>query len=147
MTLLAKLYERDKVDLDKFESASIKIALANCYHVGISPGVLLRAARDSGWLPKETFVQVLKTLSRPEVNVQSMVAVLANFLYELYKQPLAVDRSYLVQQILSEATRHHDGHSVIHLLDATVSSRFRLLPVQAADVKGIISTWQQLHGL
>lgn len=143
--LLAHQCDAREITVEDYEDFTIQLIGQNYHHVAISPQVLLHAARLTGGQPKEPLLGTLKTLSRPETNPASMVIVLVNFLYEFYKQPVATNKIHVIQQILNEATRHHDKQQFIALLRKGLAIRFELSPLHLQEIEDTISAWLTLH--
>ncbi len=107
----------------------------------------MEAAKQATWLPADPFTRVLKTMTRPETCMESMVFVLTNFLYEFYKQSPIVDRGRIIQQIFNEAARHHNREQFLALLGRAIQVRFKLLSLQAKEIENNIKVWRQLHNI
>lgn len=143
--LLAHLYNSEQMSLEEYERTTVELISHNYHHVAISPQILMNAAKTAKWSPQTPLTNALSTLSRPEVITASMVVVLVNFLYEFYKQVTLVDKSLVVNLILSEATRYHDKDEVIKLIRIALNARFRLNPVAFEDIQQNIEAWLKLH--
>ncbi len=137
--------EQGKLAKHVYENSLVKLANSNYHYVVISADTIMEAAKQAMWLPADPFTRVLKTLSRPETSMESMVTALTNFLYEFYKQPRLVDRGGIIQQIINEATRHHNREQFLALLGRAVHVRFILLPLQANEIENNINLWRQMH--
>lgn len=144
--LIAQLAQ-GKLDEHTYEESAVKLANSNYRYVTISPGILIEAAKQAKWLPADPFTRVLKALTRAETSVESMVSVLTNFLYAFYMQPMIVDRGRIIQQILQDATRHHNRERVLALLGYATQARFQLLALQAKEIADNIQLWRQLHNI
>ncbi len=145
--LLMQQLKQDSLSKQIYEEASIKLASSYYHYIVITPDTLLEAAKQANWLPNDPFTRVLKTLARPETTVESMVMILTNFLYEFYKRPVMPDRGGTIQQILTEATRHHNSTKFFTLLIQGIQARFKLLPLQAQEIEANIQVWRLLHNL
>lgn len=143
--LLMSLLEQGKIDKQVYENSIVKLANSNYHFVVISADTLMEAAKQAMWRPGDPFTRVLKTLTRPDTGMDSMVTVLTNFLYEFYKLPRLVDRGGIIQQIINEATRHHNREQFLTLLARAVHLRFILLPLQAKEIENNINLWRQMH--
>ena len=145
--LLVIQLKQGKLDKQIYEKASVKLANSNYHYVTISSDTLMEAAKQARWLPTDPFTRVLKGLTRPETSVESMVIVLTNFLYEFYKQPTIVDRGRIIQQILNDATRHHNPEQFLVLLDRAMQVRFKLLALPAKEIEDNVNLWRQLRNI
>ena len=143
--LLMSQLEQDKLDKHVYKNSLVKLANSNYHYVVINADTLMEAAKQAIWLPSDPFTRVLKTMTRPETSMESMVTVLMNFLYDFYKLPRLVDRGHVIQQIITEATRHHNRDQFLALLGRAVHLRFILLPLQAKEIENNINLWRQMH--
>jgi tetratricopeptide (TPR) repeat protein len=138
---------RGKVTEDDYKNFVIQLANSNYHHVGIGPDILLEAAKQAGWLPKYPLEEPIKLLSRPETTLQSIIIVLANFFYELYKQPTLVDKSYVVNFVLDTVTKNHDRKLFLPVMRRAIEVRFKLVPSLSKELLEIIGAWERLHSL
>lgn len=145
--LLAHQYDSEQISLEEYERTTVELISHNYHHVSISPQILMNAAKTAKWSPQAPLTNALSTLSRPEVITASMVVVLANFLYEFYKQVTLVDKSLVVNLVLGEATRYHDKDEVIKLISIALNTRFRLNPVTLQDITKTIDAWLEIHNI
>lgn len=136
---------RGRITEEDYKNFVIQLANTNYHHVGIDPGILIEAAKQAEWLPKYPFDGVVKLLSRPETTVQSIIIVLANFFYELYRQPILVDKSYMINFILDTVVKNHERNVFLPVMKNAIEVRFKLVPNFRGDLLGIISTWEELH--
>lgn len=134
-----------KITEENYKNYVIQLANTNYHHVSIGPDVLIEAAKQAEWLPKYPFDGVIKLLSRPETTLQSIIIVLANFFYELYKQPILVDKSYVINFVLDTVVKNHDRDLFLPVMKRAVEVRFKLVPNFASDLLSIINTWEELH--
>lgn len=145
--LVRHALDQGKISEEKYNQVVVQLIMANYHHVSITPQVLLCAAKEAQWQPNEPLLSALKSISRPETTPVSMVVVLVNFLYELYKQPTVADKSHIVHQVLNETTRHHDKRGTIILLRKGLATRFKLLPTVLKEIDDTIVAWLTLHNL
>lgn len=145
--LLAHQFDSEQLSLEEYEHTTVELISHNYHHVSISPQILMSAAKTAKWSPQAPLTNALSTLSRPEVITTSMVAVLVNFLYDYYKQITLVDKSLVVNLLLSEATRYHDKEEVVSVIRVALRSRFRLNPVALQDITKIIDSWLEIHNI
>jgi tetratricopeptide (TPR) repeat protein len=145
--LIAHQSDAGYIDKEEYQRISVDLVKHNYHYVAINAQTLMYAAKTASWQPQEPLISVLRTLSPPETSTVSIAIVISDFLYELYKRTTLTDKSLIVHQILSEATRHHDTAEVISLLQKGVSARFKLMPQQQSEIKDAISAWQALHSV
>ena len=145
--LLMNQLKQGSLSKQMYEEASVKLASSYYHYIVIDPNTLLEAAKQANWLPNDPFTRVLKTLACPETTVESMVIVLINFLYEFYKRPVMPNRGGIIQQILTEATRHHNTTQFLTLLIQGIQARFKLLSLQEKEIEAYIQAWLLLHNV
>lgn len=139
--------EIGSLSTEEYERLTIEIVNHSYHHVSISPQVIMRAAEMAHMRPDQPLVNVLKTISRPETTVVSLITVLVNFLYELYGTTSLQDKSLIVQLVLNEATRHRDKKEFVGLFLKGVETRFKLNPLALDDIRKTTAAWLALHNL
>jgi tetratricopeptide (TPR) repeat protein len=145
--LLLALAQEALVGDKTYIEATMYLASHNYHHILVNPALLMAAAEKSKWLPEEPFTSMLRAVTRKETTLQSLSIVIINFLYEFYKKPIPVDKTFVVQHILNEVNKNHDMDLFIAGMKAGIEMRFQLLPNCAKEIKDTIDTWSSLHNL
>jgi tetratricopeptide (TPR) repeat protein len=145
--LLAYQAGEGAIDDEVYADLVIKLTQANYHHTGVNQAILMRAAEQAGWMPKEPFTPTLRAITRKETTMQSLIIVVVNFLYELYKKPVPVEKTYLIQQVLTEVAKNHDMEVFLAGLNRAIEIRFRLTPNFASEINETINIWRTMRGL
>lgn len=145
--LLIHQLQQERLSKQMYVEAVVKLASSYYHYLVITLETLLEAAKQANWLPNDPFTRALKTMARPETTIDFMVNVLTNFLYEFYKRPVMPNRGGIIQQLLTEATRHHHTTQFLTLLIQSIQARFRLLSLQEEEIEANIQTWRLLHNV
>lgn len=145
--LLLALARQGNVDDETYIEATLYLASHNYHHILVNPALLMAAAEKSMWLPEEPFTYMLRAVTRKETTLQSLSIVIINFLYEFYKKPIPVDKTFVVQHILNEVNKNHDMVLFIAGMKAGINMRFQLLPNYAKEIQDTIDNWSSLHNL
>jgi hypothetical protein len=134
------------LDKTTYSEMVVKLVCSHYHHTGVDADILVQAAKQSNWSLCSPYTDVVSALSGRSCDDESAIKVGANFLYELWKQPiLAHHRDYLILSLLDSITAARKRGPVLAKLAAQVRGRFSLLPLAERRVMELIDTWKQVH--
>lgn len=142
----------------------IKLVLCNYDYTSIDALVLIEAAKQSEWLVKKPFINLLNLLGSnssssriilneqvDRISLNSVVNVTVNFLYELWRQQKVLQisnerRDALVFAILNFLVRGRvNRRALLRRVITEVQQRFYLLPFELTEIISLIRSWATVN--
>lgn len=129
-----------------YDKMTIKLVCSHYYHTEFNSDVLIEAAKQSDWKPAEPYNSLVQVLGGQRSSLGSALNVTADFLCELWEQPILHHQSeYLTQVLLKELTSNRKTREVLILLAEQIQKRFTLyLPVEERILEQI-EVYAQKH--
>lgn len=143
--LLSRQQNKGHINRNAYENSSIELARSNYHFTAINPGTLIESVKQANNQVKSPFNEVVKAMIRPETNIASVATVTSNFLYELYKQSIVLDKAPFIRQILTEVAHSHDIKRFTALLRIALKQRFEMLPHYFDEINAVLKDWGDLH--
>ncbi|MCY3551687.1 MAG: tetratricopeptide repeat protein [Candidatus Poribacteria bacterium] len=130
----------------EYDKMTIKLVCSHYYHTQFNSDVLIEAAEQSDWKPVEPYNSLVQVLGGQRSSLVSALNVTADFLCELWEQPILHHQSeYLTQVLLKELTSNRRTREVLILLAEQIEKRFTLyLPVEERILEQI-EVYAQKH--
>jgi len=129
-----------------YNNMTIKLACSNYYHTSIDSYILLEAARQSEWSPKLLYTGVLNHIRGKHSSNESVISVVTNFIFLLWKEPLLLEqRQYLLLSLLNYLTMERNPENILNMLSKAIITKMRLLPLATNDIISIINSWKEIH--
>lgn len=133
------------ISQEEYSGLVIRLIQLRFRHTTINEAVLLDAARKSGWATGHPFLDVADTLTKPEMELRSIVKVAAEFFYLLWQQPIfGMRRDSLVVATLDSLTCGRRKDVVLKALEAAIRHRFRFAPLIENDLLRMMVAWYSL---
>ena len=144
--LLMHCLDSNLLERKIYNELIVRLAASYYHHTSIDADILIEAARQSKWAPSGPYTTVLQVLSGTASDEPSALNVAANFLYELWKQPiLSQQRDYLILALLDAVTSGRNRRGVISKIAKLVKGRFLLLPLAERQILSLIELWKRMH--
>lgn len=127
------------LDKAEYHKMTVKLVCSHYYHTAFNSDVLMEAVKQSDWKPAEPYNSLVQALGDQGASLRSALNVAADFLCELWSQPVLHNRSeYLTQVLLKGLTSGRRTREVLTLLAEQIQERFALyLPVEGRILKQI----------
>ena len=127
------------LDKTEYHKMTVKLVCSHYYHTAFNSDVLIEAVKQSDWKPAEPYNSLVQALGDQGASLRSALNVAADFLCELWSQPVLHNRSeYLTQALLKGLTSGRRTPEVLVLLAEQIQERFALyLPVEGRILKQI----------
>jgi hypothetical protein len=133
------------ISQEEYNNIAVRLILMGYRHTTINGAVLIEAARQSEWVTKHPFLAVVETLTKPQMELKSIVGVAVEFFYLLWQQPiLDMRRDSLIMAMLDALTRGRRKDVVLKALDAVIRARFRLAPLIENHLLQVMVAWHSL---
>jgi hypothetical protein len=139
--ILMYCLEANQLNKEEYNKIIIKLAGLNFYHTSVDANILIEAAKQSNWLPLNSYLKVINTLRYSDEL--STLTVATNFLYQLWQYVIASElRECLVFSLLNAITVERNVDYIISKLSDTIIQRFSLSPLKAIQVILLIDKWK-----
>ncbi len=127
------------LDKAEYHKMTVKLVCSHYYHTAFNSDALIEAVKQSDWKPAEPYNSLVQALGDQGASLRSALNVAADFLCELWSQPVLHNRSeYLTQVLLKGLTSGRRTREVLVLLAEQIQERFALyLPVEGRILKQI----------
>ena len=136
----------NELNKNDYNQAIVKLICSNYYNIPVDDGVLIEAARQANWFPKEPFISVLNILSENSLEIKSVLNVTCNFLYELWKTPiLTQQRDILIFSVFDKITENRNRDQIFSELSSLINNKFLLLPFAEEQITSLIKIWKRIH--
>jgi hypothetical protein len=117
--------EEDKITKEAYEDAVIKLMGMRYRHTWFDADILLTAARQAGWQLKSPFLQVVAETSDENITLESLVSVVADFLFRVESQDVqGITRGAFVDDLLSAVVRRREPQAFAKALKQALSEKF-----------------------
>ncbi|MGD2248289.1 MAG: hypothetical protein PVF58_07760 [Candidatus Methanofastidiosia archaeon] len=132
------------LDRDSYSKMIVRLVCSHYYFTSIDADVLIEAARQSNWIPIEPFKTVSGILSRKNCDESSIMNLVLNFFFKLWKQQIPVAlRNYLVLSLLDNITDGKNQDEILDRLVFLVRKRFSILPLSKRIIS-LVKLWKKL---
>jgi tetratricopeptide (TPR) repeat protein len=143
--LMAALTDK-QISEEEYNEAALQLIHLKYRHTTISAQIILHAAKKTNWSITDQFVEVLETLRGTQMEIQSVVAVLVEFMFQIWQQPVSdFQRDNIVMTALDVLSDQRDDRAVARLVRVAVQIRFKLVPLTETRVQQVISAWEILR--
>ena len=143
--LLYHVYEREIIDSEQYNEATIRLACSNFYHTSITSDILLHAAEMAKWLPDQPFICTVKMLGGRSTSLNSAMDVSLQFLQKLWNRPVisirmgAFIQTLLVALLSGRTEKRKIISRFLHLADAHLQG----LPFLKDEIRSVISAMER----
>ena len=132
------------LDRNNCNKIVVKLVCSHYYFTSIDADVLIEAARQSNWIPIEPFKTVSVMLSGKNCDENSVVDLLLDFFFKLWKLQVSIAlRDYLVFSLLDVITDGRNQNEVLNRLVFRVRKRFSILPL-VREIISLVELWKKL---
>ena len=144
--VLEHCVNRNLLDRAEYNKMTIKLVCSNYYHTEFDAEVLIEAAKQSDWKPIEPYNRLVQVLSEPGVSLSSALDLAADFLFELWTQPILSSQSKsLTLYLLEELTAGRRIQIVLHQLAKRIRGRSPLYSLAEERILSLIEEYIQIH--
>ena len=144
--VLEHCLNRGILDKAEYDKMTIKLVCSYYYHTEFDGDVLFKAAKQADWKPAEPYSNLVQVLGGQRSSLASALNVAADFLYELWSQPVLHNRSeYLTQALLGGLTSGPETRRVLDLLADRVQAEFTLYTPAEERILKQIEIYRQKH--
>ena len=134
------------LDKPEYDKMTVKLVCSHYYHTTFNSDVLIEAVKQSDWKLAEPYNSLVQALGDQGASLRSALNVTADFLYELWNQPVLHNRSeYLTQALLDGLTSGRETGEVLDLLADRVQQEFTLYTPAEERILKQIQLYQQKH--
>ena len=144
--VLEHCISRNFLDRTEYNKMVIKLICLNYNHTDFDAEVLIEAARQSDWNPSEPYNSLVQALGSQEVNLPSALDVAADFLFELWTQPLLLNQPKSLTLCLFEGlTSGRRTRTVLNRLANRIHGRSPLYSWAEGRILSLIQEYIQIH--
>ena len=144
--VLEHCVNRNLLNRTEYNKMTIKLVCSNYYHTKFDAEVLMEAARQSDWQPSEPYNSLVQALGSQGVNLPSALDVAADFLFELWTQPLLLNQPKSLTLCLFEGlTSERRTRTVLNRLANRIRGRSPLYSWTEERILSLIQEYMQIH--
>ncbi len=130
----------------EYDKMTIQLICSHYYYTEFDAEVLIEAARQSDWKPAEPYNRLVQVLSEPGVNLSSALDMAADFLFELWTQPILSSQSKsLTLYLFKGLTAGRRTQIVLHQLAKRIHGRSPLYSLAEECLLSLIEEYIQIH--
>lgn len=131
---------------DEYNKIVIQLIRLGYRHTTINGAVLINAAKEAKWSNTQPFTDVLNTLRGSQMEINSSISVIVDFMFLLWQQPIFdFGRNSLAMAALDTLSDQRESQLIIRLMRTAIHIRFRLLPLAEIRIQQVISAWEALR--
>ena len=144
--VLEHCVNKNLLDRTEYNKMIIKLVCSNYYHTGFNAEVLMEAARQSDWNPSEPYNSLIRALGDQRVSLSSALNIAADFLFELWTQPiLSSESKSLTLYLFEELTAGRRTWIVLSQLAKRIRGRSPLYSLAEERILSLIQEYRQIH--
>jgi tetratricopeptide (TPR) repeat protein len=143
--LLMHSVEKKIIERNEYNKVIIKLACSHYYFTSIDTGILIKAAKQSKWLPSYPYKTVLQTM-RGESSIDiSALRISAEFIYRLWCAPISHGQRILLIFSLLDVIAEKDPDTVLQRFESIVKRRFSSKSLDESRVISLIDLWKKIY--
>ena len=144
--ILQVAVQREIIDKKEYDQTVIKMASAGYLHTRIDGSAILQSVKLADWTLNSPFSDITWLLQGHFCDENSAVQVVADFLRQLWDQPLLPKSTdYIVLRLLDELSVGRNSVQVAEKMLQAVEWRFRLIPIALVEINKLIKAWTAIR--
>lgn len=140
--VLEHCVKRDVLVKSEYDKMTIKLICSHYYFTEFDAKTLIEAAEQSKWSPSEPYTSLVNVLGGQTVNLSSAVNVSADFLLELWEQPIHPIRcEHLTISLLNRLTTQGETGRILNFLADKIDEKSPLYTWTKDQILSVIRAY------
>lgn len=132
----------------KLEEVNIALCSLNYHFTMVSGQTLFWAGKTGEWQNYDSLKNVLRFVSSTQVNLDSIIHVLINFFFLIWKDTAISDfqKETLVFLVLDAVAQNQNRLEIAKKISFAIPNRLPLLPVLGQHLLRLVAAWRSIRG-